>query len=157
MTPIAFINTLQSFSFEFQKRHYKRSKNNSLCHTYHIYICVKKLFPRLDIQMAPSIIISEASKEIFPKSLVIWINGETLYDVNYETWSLYNKHYYECLSEIPKEIREKMANNVDYKKLFYECSDVANKINNGKKIIETPYFLELSTFCHNSWELLQNS
>jgi len=150
MTPKSFLKCIQSLSFQYQQAHREDANGKAILHTYYVYHCVKKLFPRVDIRVSPSICISTYSREIYPQSLVIWLNGEEFFDVNYETWRLYNKHYYECLSEIPNEI--KLPSNM--KKLFYEYVDIANKINSGSAVDEDNYYIKLAKFCTDTWKAL---
>ena len=153
MTPKAFLKTIQAFSFEYQKAYPKESNGKSFVHTYHVYHCVKKLYPRADLRVSPSIFISTFSKQIFPQTLVIWLNGEEFFDVNYATWKLYNKHYYECLSEVPKKFKKFIKE--DLSKQFYDYVDLANKINAGHSLEEDEYYIKLATFCRKTFKSLQ--
>ena len=150
MNPKSFLQCIQALSFEYQKLYKEDARGKTFLHTYYVYHCVKKMYPRVDIRVSPSICISTFSKEIYPQSLVIWLDGEKFFDVNYETWKLYNKHYYECLSEIPKQF--KLPSNM--KKLFYEYVDLANKINSGHTLEEDEYYIKLATFCTKTWKEL---
>tara|TARA_R110000851_G_scaffold142613_5_gene281297 strand:- start:400 stop:894 length:495 start_codon:yes stop_codon:yes gene_type:complete len=138
MTPKGFIMTLQSISFTFQQKNKEESEDRLLEHIYMIYHSVKKKFPKLDIKVAPSILIAEWSKKIYPQAIVIWINEEEFYDVNYNTWALQGKTYYECPSEIPKKFKE-LVNN-DLTKAFYETVDLCKKINSGCVLKENDYY-----------------
>jgi len=155
MTPESFLKCIQSFSFQYQIQHSDESNGNSLIHTYHLYHCVKKLYPRADIRVSPAIVISTHHKQIFPQSLVIWVNGERYHDANYQTWRLYNKYYYECLSEVPKEFQQHITK--DMSELFYEYVNLATHINNGKVLEESPYYIDLAMFCKKSFNLLNKS
>ena len=64
-----------------------------------------------------------------------------IYHVNYNTWALQGKTYYECPSEIPKKFKE-LVNN-DLTKAFYETVDLCKKINSNCVLKENDYYSRL--------------